>query len=286
MTTNEKVVKKNKLETASDEARNDKKIVLEAVSKDGMNLRFASERLSDDEEVVRCAVSECGLAVEFASERLKDNLVISILATKQNGLALAFLSENMCDTYEVVMTAVSQNGKALAYASKKLKDNEDIVLEAIRNDPYSLKFASKRIRDIKKYVLMTLEGEGKFDFVGVENKWFCDPVFMFEGVKITKKLLSKFDRNYLTRDMVMMFIKRDGLALEFFPDHKDDFEIVKLAVSQNGMALKFASEKLCDNLEIALTAMAKDIESSRYIGNNVRKYLREIPDRYPNKFFD
>ena len=162
-----------------------------------------------------------------------------------------------------------------------MKDNEDIVLSALKNYPSSFKFASKRIRDIKKYAIMALEGEEKFNFVGIDEKWFKHPIFLFEGIKITPKLLSKFDRGMLSREMVLSFVKRDGLTLNFLPEYNDDFEVVEEAVSQNGMALKFASPKLKDNVQISLIAMAKDIEASRFIGENVRKYLRSIPDRFP-----
>ena len=51
-------------------------------------------------------------------------------------------------------------------------------------------------------------------------------------------------------------------------------------LSQNGMALKFASQRLRDNLEIVFTALAKDVEAGRFMGDEVRKALRNIPDRF------
>ena len=261
--------------------RNDKNRMLKVIEDDGYNLKFASESLKDDEDIVKASIKQEGIFIEFASERLRDNIEIALLAVEQNGLALGFLSERMQNNFDVVFKAVSQTGRALVFAGKTMKDNEEIVLSALRNYPASLKFASKRIRDIKKYVLMALEGEKDYDFVGLDTKWFKDPIFLFEGVKITNKLLKKFDREFLSREMVLAFVKRDGLNLEYLPEYCDDFEIVKEAVSQNGMALKFASNKLKDNLQIALIAMSKDIEASRYIGENVRKYLRSIPDRFP-----
>lgn len=272
----------NKKNILSTKEKDDRKAVLKSIEESAYNLRFASEKLQDDEEVVRYAVAKQGLVIEFASDRLKDDFITAIIATKQNGLALAFLSNKLTASEEVVLTAVKQNGNALAYANKELKDNEEIVLNAVKNAPLSLKFASKRIRDMKKYIFMTLEQEVKFDFMGIDKKWFSDPVFMFEGVKICKKLLSKFDKAYLNQDIAIMYVKRDGLLLEYLQDYADNYEVVKMAVSQNGMALKFASKDLRDNIEIVFTALAKDIEASYYIGDKMRLLLSELPLRYPS----
>lgn len=239
------------------------------------------KRLKDDEDVVKKSLYDSGLFVEFASERLKNNLDIALMAVQKDGLALAFLSPSMQSNFQVVSTALSQDGRALAFASEELRNNEEIVLKALKNCPHSFKYAGKKIKEEKKFVLMTLESEGKLDFVGIDPKWFKDPIFMFEGVKISSKLLSKFDKEFLTYDMALAFVKRDGVLLEYLEDYQEDFQLVKEAVSQNGMALKFASKKLQNNLEIALIAMARDKESVRYIGDEVREYLRSIPDKYP-----
>lgn len=51
--------------------------------------------------------------------------------------------------------------------------------------------------------------------------------------------------NHSTREEVIAVIQKDGLALEFAPEHfRNDKTIVALAIKQNGFALKYASINL------------------------------------------
>jgi len=51
--------------------RNDKDVVLAAVSRSGRVLMHVSEALRNDKDVVLAAVNQCGEAVEHASEKLR-----------------------------------------------------------------------------------------------------------------------------------------------------------------------------------------------------------------------
>lgn len=62
----------------------DKKIVLKAIKKDPLALKFASNKLKDDKEVVLTAVQQYGLALIFASRRLQ-------VEFKEKGLNLSRL---------------------------------------------------------------------------------------------------------------------------------------------------------------------------------------------------
>jgi hypothetical protein len=57
--------------TADATLRKDKSIVMKAVMKDGMVLKFADESLKKDRSVVWQAVSQWGDAIQFADESLK-----------------------------------------------------------------------------------------------------------------------------------------------------------------------------------------------------------------------
>ena len=61
------------MEYASEELRNDKEVVLEAVKKYGDALQFASEELRNDKEVVLEAVKENGNAIKYASPELQED---------------------------------------------------------------------------------------------------------------------------------------------------------------------------------------------------------------------
>lgn len=240
---------------------------------DPYNLRFASEELRDDEELVKKIVKDCGLAIEFASDRLLNNFDVAMLAVKNNGLALAFLSDKLKDKSEIVLAAVKQNGKALMFASARLREQERVVFKAMENYSGSLKYANKRFKNNQEYVLSSVKGQERYSFMDIDKIWFKDHDFMAKASEISAKILSKYDRSVLTREIILDYISKDGLNLQYFDDFNNDFEIVKNAVNQNGMALKFASPFLRDNVEIALLAITKNSESIKFIGQNVKNYL-------------
>ena len=59
------------LKKCAEKLRNDKEVVITAVSKYGTALEYASKKLRNDKEVVMTAVSNDESALDFASEELK-----------------------------------------------------------------------------------------------------------------------------------------------------------------------------------------------------------------------
>jgi len=117
----------HKLAFASDDIRNDKDVVMAAVSKDGSALEFASDDLKNDKEVVMAAVSNDGRALRYASEDLQNDKEVVMAALSNDGRALEYASDDFKNDKEVVMTAVSECGMALEYASDDFK--KDVVYE-------------------------------------------------------------------------------------------------------------------------------------------------------------
>ena len=80
-----KAVKQNgwALEFASDELKNDREVVLEAVKEKGsagFALEYASEELKNDRKVVLEAIKEYGGALKYASDELKNDPELRKLA--------------------------------------------------------------------------------------------------------------------------------------------------------------------------------------------------------------
>lgn len=61
------------LQFASDELRNDKDIVLNAVKQNGSSLKLASERLQNDKDIVMTAVQQNRYALMYASKELQED---------------------------------------------------------------------------------------------------------------------------------------------------------------------------------------------------------------------
>ena len=100
------------------------------VKKNGYELKFVSDELKNDKEIVLVAVTEYGVALEYASDTLRNDREVVLAAVRQDGDALVHASDELKNDREIVLAAVHQNGWALQYASEELRNDKEIVLAA------------------------------------------------------------------------------------------------------------------------------------------------------------
>jgi len=141
------------IHTAPFWVRNDKEIMIAAVTQNGWALQYASIELRNDRDVVLVAVSQNGWALQY---ELRDNVKVVISAVTQNGCALYYASNQLCNNKNIVCNAVSQSWSALQYVSKQLRDDKDIVLIVVKQSWYALQYVSEQMRDDKDIALATL----------------------------------------------------------------------------------------------------------------------------------
>jgi hypothetical protein len=81
------IVKQNgwwTLRYASDDLKNNREIVLEAIKQNGLALEYASESFRNDKDVVLEAIKKCYHALCYASDDLKDDKEIVLKAIKKS----------------------------------------------------------------------------------------------------------------------------------------------------------------------------------------------------------
>jgi len=145
-----------------EEVRNNKEIVLVAVSNNWRALEYASEQLKNDRDVVLKAVRASGLALQYASEELRDDEEVVLTAVENEPNALFSASERLRDDKRIVLEAVRSNGWALQSASERLRDDEEIVLEAIKTNRDILEnYASERLRNNPEFLRKVKEIQGE-----------------------------------------------------------------------------------------------------------------------------
>lgn len=113
--------------------REDKEIVLAAITNYGSSLEYASSEIKADKEIVLKAVKNGGYALQFASENLKADRDIVLEAVKSYGWVLQYASIPLRDDKEIVMESLNEYGNFLRYASDRLKGDKEVVLKAIGN---------------------------------------------------------------------------------------------------------------------------------------------------------
>ena len=105
------------LEDLSEDLRDDRDVVLQALWQDAEALPFASPRLQADPEIIRAAV--IGDVKKGVIERLQED-----------GLFLQYVVEELKDDEDVVLAAVRQNGEAIPFASPRLQADPEIMKAA------------------------------------------------------------------------------------------------------------------------------------------------------------
>lgn len=131
---------------ASEGLRADRKVVLTAVQCDPLALQFATDELQDDHEVAFTAVQTCGQALQYASQAQRADREVVLAAVTNSWRSLAFASTELRRDREFMLTAVKTHGSTLLYASQELKDDHEIVLNAVKTSGWALSCASDRMK--------------------------------------------------------------------------------------------------------------------------------------------
>ena len=129
---------------ATDELKNDKEMVLFAVSHGSaphqcdpdIILRYASEAIRADKDVVLAAVRRNGWSLEYASEELKADKDVVLVATINNSWSLTYASPALRADKEFVIELVKRAGEcALRYVDEALQNDADVLEVAKRYVP-------------------------------------------------------------------------------------------------------------------------------------------------------
>ena len=111
---------------------NDYEIVLRAVTKNGLMLRYAGKALRQDRNEVLSAATQNACALQFAPTFKSDRPFIESVV-KMNGLALEHASKSLKSDREVVLAAVTQDGMAIHHAAKQLRMEREVLLVAVQS---------------------------------------------------------------------------------------------------------------------------------------------------------
>ncbi len=131
------------------------------------------------------------------------------------------------------MAAVRKNGKALEFASEELKDDLEVLIEAVQSNS----FAFRHFSDEMNSLVIAL------------SEYYNDTNF----VNLLKKI------NGFTKNNVLEEVQKKGCFLQCVPrSFKSDFDIVLAAVSQDGMALEYASDELQADNRIVEAALSNN----------------------------
>ena len=217
-------------------------IALAAVNQNGNALEYVnhdwvSKNSDKYKKIALAAVKGNGYTLKYVNEECvaESYYEIALAAVNQNGLALRYVNyywifKNSDEYNEVAQKAVNQNGLAFEYvnkdwASKNSDQYKEIALEAVKKDAYALLY--------------------------VRYNWALENSDQY-------------------KEIVLKAVKKDPYVLLYVRNHwvvKNSElykEIVLAAVNQSGLAFKYVTGVLRNNIKIAiLSLMNLDCEYSK-----------------------
>lgn len=163
---------------------------------------------------------------------------IAIKAVTNDYLALGKLGGNDAQKdVDVITAAINQNGLAIELADDDVQwGNSELVIKAINQNPE---------------VLYNYE--------------------IYDGMsQVEKNFAAQFfdERN---GDVILSLLEKNGMELQLFPKLQDSDLYVQRAVTQNGLAIQFASDRLKNEVDILDWALEQNGLALQYASDSKRK---------------
>jgi hypothetical protein len=255
--------------------------VLRVLSTNGIELKHAAAPFKKDPEVVWTAVRSNYKAFMFASPTIfHETEANARTAVQMNGNCLQQLSQALRADRSVVLAAILTNPEAIRYAQCPIDD--ELLMAAISKpgfgnlidygNPYqrgepneagvaNLAFALTAVKtSADGHALSWIENLDarhlvRFDAVRANGS----AIQYYGGYLKDEEAHEQVDlRRCYDYDLVRLALENDGLALEHAATHlQDDYELVEMAVRQNPFAFKYASNRLKANAPLALLVAEK-----------------------------
>jgi len=241
---------------------NNKKDMLNLL-KHGTSLKVANNKLRDNKELVLAAISNDASNFLFASQRIKNDkqLILDIFTNKKNSDNLDLLegiAKKFKNDKNFMLKLVSTNGLALKYASNRLKRDKQVVLTALRQAPLALKFADSRFKKDQKIVINVIKKDG-YALRYADPRYQKNKKIVLLAVKSSSEALKFADYTLKAdRDVVLAAVQNSGFALQYAAETlTKDKDIVLTAIKDHYSYYKYAHKSLFKNKAFILELIQK-----------------------------
>ena len=155
-------------EYASDRLRSDRECTILALKvfylgQEGIfcnNLQYvSSEDLKNDKEILKIAAAGHDQAIMHFPEKWKNDkeLLEIILSKKIDELAFSCFPESYRDDKEIAIKAINDAPYCFQYLTERLRDDEEIVMQAINRETCCYQYISERLKDVKEIAMQVLK---------------------------------------------------------------------------------------------------------------------------------
>lgn len=210
----------------------ERRLILDAVRRDGMQLGSTEEKYKDDPDIVFAAVTQNGEALQFASDKQRSNKQVVLAAVQQDGSALADVAprSGLDDDPEICLAAVQNAPWALQYASDRVRQCTRVVTAAVSIDASALQYAMGDVLKSHEVVRAAASNNG---FLAL---WHADA-----SIQSNEAIV----RSALGQNSLALGAASDKLCAS------KPLVLFAIEAAPRGLALMYADEALRDDKEVS-----------------------------------
>lgn len=158
------------LYTLSSAMKNNKEVVMAAVSTHGNSICWASKKLQDDLEIIQTAIKTYPLAIKNASARIRDNIDIVREVSSIDHRCFDYASDRLKNNKELVIYLSQYTIKTAEMISYELQNDEEVCRAYISSHGFAIRWFSDRLRNDPKIMALAIENasENVFKYAGNE----------------------------------------------------------------------------------------------------------------------
>ncbi len=200
------------------------------------------------------------------------------------GEALQYLSTTMKKNKAIVMEAVTHSNTAIQYADEELKTNKEFIFDVCKANIFAFTFVIQYFSTDEQFMLQVyhLNSRALHDIPNaIRTKWLQDHEFVLDAVTNRGFPLHdviRWNSSYANdKNVVLQGIKTSNIhLLDISTELQNDIEVVKAAVSRNSRQIKYTSNALRNNKQLALIALQRRPSMFSFIGSELQSDLEVI----------
>ena len=247
-------------------SKDDKTQTIKLLKIDGNYINQVSNDLRNDEDVILAAMNNGAWYFKYAGERLKRNkeFVARIAGNSFSGQnILEYVDSELLNDREYMISLIKTNEKCILHIGESLKNDKTFWLSVLKLDNDGI-YITDFLEEAGKEVLNDIDvAKAAIEKNGITIKFFDT------SIKKNKQL-------------ALEAIKRNGSAIGYVDPSlglSDDINVVKMAIDSNPYSIRYASDRLKKNEDVALYAIktncsAIDVLHSSLLAN--KKFILKV----------
>ncbi|KAG2373346.1 hypothetical protein C9374_012212 [Naegleria lovaniensis] len=235
----------------------------------------------NDRQFILNHIKKFGYGWKYASTKLQEDREFLLNVAQYNGskeLLLIFPTYSIGNDTELILTSVKHDEEVMNSVPTVLRKNKEFMLKVVQLNGKALSYAELPLKNDLDIVLAAVRQNGE-----ALRCIYVDPTcclrsnkdVILEAIKQNKKALQWVPMNLLTdlsfmlKVVTLIFPEFEGLKFAS-DDLKNDKDIALVAVKKDGNALNFVSAALKSDYDVVLAAVRQYEHALVYASNDLR----------------